>query len=150
MQGLSLMVSSYNGEDVLVSFGGYNGRYSNEVMMNSIFLAFSLSLSLSLCFISPFSNVVCYIQVYVLKPSHKSTLQTKIIDPVEDSVSAVLNATNATRDLESEFESGQEGKIREIVMDNVDPESAVCITAKLVYYFLSSFMKNTGPVLMLV
>ena len=31
MQGLSLVVGSHNGEDVLISFGGYNGRYSNEV-----------------------------------------------------------------------------------------------------------------------
>nr|AFZ62126.1 acyl-CoA binding protein 4 [Vernicia fordii] len=85
-EGLSLVVSSYNGEDILVSFGGYNGRYSNDVN--------------------------------VLKPSHKST---KIMEtPVLDSVSAVHNATNATRDLESEFD--QEGKIREIVMDNVDAE----------------------------
>ncbi|KAJ9180247.1 hypothetical protein P3X46_008516 [Hevea brasiliensis] len=90
-EGLSLAVSSYNGEDILVSFGGYNGRYSNEVN--------------------------------VIKPSHKSTLQSKIVETsVPDSVSAVHNVTNATRDLESEFEAGQEGKIREIVMDNVDPE----------------------------
>ncbi|KAF2316865.1 hypothetical protein GH714_042206 [Hevea brasiliensis] len=90
-EGLSLAVSSYNGEDILVSFGGYNGRYSNEVN--------------------------------VIKPSHKSTLQSKIVETsVPDSVSAVHNVTNATRDLELEFEAGQEGKIREIVMDNVDPE----------------------------
>lgn len=89
-EGLSLVVGSYNGEDVLISFGGYNGRYSNEVN--------------------------------VLKPSHKSSLQTKIMEPVPESVSAVHNATNATRDVESEFEAGQEGKIREIVMDNVDSE----------------------------
>ncbi|KAM3704829.1 hypothetical protein ACJW31_03G035600 [Castanea mollissima] len=89
-EGLSLAVSSFNGEDVLVSFGGYNGRYNSEVN--------------------------------VLKPSHKSTLQSKIIEtPIPDSV-AVHNATNATRDPESEFEAGQEGKIREIVMDNVDSE----------------------------
>ncbi|XP_018490582.1 acyl-CoA-binding domain-containing protein 4 isoform X2 [Raphanus sativus] len=30
-EGLSLVVSSYNGEDVLVAFGGYNGRYNNEI-----------------------------------------------------------------------------------------------------------------------
>ncbi|CAA7406035.1 unnamed protein product [Spirodela intermedia] len=30
-EGLSLVVSSHMGEDILVSFGGYNGRYSNEV-----------------------------------------------------------------------------------------------------------------------
>ncbi|KAK4751131.1 hypothetical protein SAY87_004613 [Trapa incisa] len=30
-EGLSLVVSSYNGEDVLVSFGGYNGHYNSEV-----------------------------------------------------------------------------------------------------------------------
>ncbi|KDP23494.1 hypothetical protein JCGZ_23327 [Jatropha curcas] len=88
-EGLSLVVSSYSGEDILVSFGGYNGRYSNDVN--------------------------------VLKPSHKSTLQSKIVEtPVPDSVSAVPNTTNPTRDLESE--SGQESKIREIVMDNADPE----------------------------
>ncbi|KAJ6876760.1 acyl-CoA-binding domain-containing protein 4 [Populus alba x Populus x berolinensis] len=61
-EGLSLVLSSYNGEDVLVSFGGYNGHYSNEVN--------------------------------VLKPSHKSTLQSKITEnPVPDSVSAVHNVT---------------------------------------------------------
>ncbi|KAA8536858.1 hypothetical protein F0562_029336 [Nyssa sinensis] len=90
-EGLSLVLSSYNGEDILVSFGGYNGRYSNEVN--------------------------------VLKPSHESTLQSNIMEtPVPDSVSAVHNAKNATKDVESEFETGQEGKIREIVMDNVDLE----------------------------
>ncbi|XP_062144005.1 acyl-CoA-binding domain-containing protein 4 [Alnus glutinosa] len=83
-EGLSLVVSSYNGEDILVSFGGYNGRYNSEV--------------------------------HVLKPSHKSTLQSKMIEtPVPDT-------TNATRDAESEFDAGQEGKIREIVMDNVESE----------------------------
>ncbi|RVW31591.1 Acyl-CoA-binding domain-containing protein 4 [Vitis vinifera] len=46
----------------------------------------------------------------------------KIMEPVPESVSAVHNATNATRDVESEFEAGQEGKIREIVMDNIDSE----------------------------
>ncbi|XP_022719412.1 acyl-CoA-binding domain-containing protein 4-like isoform X2 [Durio zibethinus] len=90
-EGLSLVVGSFNGEDILVSFGGYNGHYNNEVN--------------------------------VLKPSHKSTLQSKIMEAsIPDSVSAVHNATNPTRDLESEFEVGQEGKIREIVMDNVDSE----------------------------
>ncbi|GMN43875.1 hypothetical protein TIFTF001_013073 [Ficus carica] len=78
-EGLSVVVGSYNGEDILVSFGGYNGRYSNEVN--------------------------------VLKPSHKSTLQSKMMEtPVPDSVSAVPNATNATRDFESELEAGQDGK----------------------------------------
>lgn len=36
-QGLSLVVSSNDGEDVLVSFGGYNGRYNNEVKIISKF-----------------------------------------------------------------------------------------------------------------
>ncbi|RDX86126.1 Acyl-CoA-binding domain-containing protein 4 [Mucuna pruriens] len=89
LMGSSLVVSSYDGEDILVSFGGYNGRYNNEV--------------------------------FVLKPSHKSTLQSKSIEsPIPDSVSAVHNATNATRDLESEFEAGHEGKIKELAVDNVD------------------------------
>ncbi|GMI65357.1 acyl-CoA binding protein 4 [Hibiscus trionum] len=90
-EGLSLVVGSIGGEDILISFGGYNGRYNNEVN--------------------------------VLKPSHKSTFQSKITEaPVPDSVSAVHNATNPTRDMESELEVGQEGKIREIVMDNTDSE----------------------------
>lgn len=46
--------------------------------------------------------------------------------PIPDSVSAVHNVTNPTRDVESEPEVGQEGKIREIVMDNVDSELSVC------------------------
>ncbi|KAK4796295.1 hypothetical protein SAY86_028621 [Trapa natans] len=87
-EGLSLVVSSCDGEDVLVSFGGYNGRYSNEVN--------------------------------VLKPSHKSTIQSKIMAPIPDSVSAVHNATNATRDMESDCEAGQDGKFREISVDNSD------------------------------
>lgn len=90
-EGLSVVLSSYNGEDVLVSFGGYNGRYNNEA--------------------------------HVLKPSHKSTLQSKMLETaVPDSVSAVQNATTATRDMESE---GQEGKIREIVTENVDSEPMI-------------------------
>jgi hypothetical protein len=90
-EGLSVVLSSYNGEDVLVSFGGYNGRYNNEA--------------------------------HVLKPSHKSTLQSKMLETaVPDSVSAVQNATTATRDMESE---GQEGKIREIVSENVDSEPMI-------------------------
>ncbi|KAK8542372.1 hypothetical protein V6N12_014970 [Hibiscus sabdariffa] len=88
-EGLSLVVGSFDGEDILIAFGGYNGYYNNEVN--------------------------------VLKPSHKSTLQSKMMEtPVPDSVSAIHNATNPTRDLESEFEVGHEGKIREIVMDNID------------------------------
>ncbi|KAF8097971.1 hypothetical protein N665_0278s0032 [Sinapis alba] len=92
-EGLSLVVSSYNGEDVIVAFGGYNGRYNNEVN--------------------------------VLKPSHKSSLKSKIMEasPVRDSVSAVNNAT--TRDIESEIGVSQESKVREIVMDNVNSGSKV-------------------------
>ncbi|KAK4768371.1 hypothetical protein SAY87_003512 [Trapa incisa] len=30
-EGLSLVVGSNNGEDILISFGGYNGHYNNEV-----------------------------------------------------------------------------------------------------------------------
>lgn len=72
------------------------------------------------------------IQVNVLKPSHKSTLQSKTTEtPVPDSVSAVHNATNATRDVESEFETSQEGRIREIVMDNGDLEPKVKCTLLL-------------------
>ncbi|KAE8677779.1 Acyl-CoA-binding domain-containing protein 5 [Hibiscus syriacus] len=88
-EGLSLVVGSFNGEDILVSFGGYNGRYNSEVN--------------------------------VLKPSRKWTLQSNItVVPVHESASAVRNAANPTRDPQSEFETGQDRKVREIVMDNID------------------------------
>lgn len=89
-EGLSLVSSTYNGEDFLVSFGGYNGRYSNEV--------------------------------YVLKPSHKSDVQSKIERPVSDSMATLHPAANTSRDAEPESEAAQDGKIREIVMDNIDSE----------------------------
>lgn len=60
--------------------------------------------------------------------------------PVPDSVSAVHNATNATRDVESEFEAGQEGKIREIVMDNVESEPVVRDTENLFIKCVQHFM----------
>ncbi|KAL7126446.1 hypothetical protein ABFS83_14G188000 [Erythranthe nasuta] len=93
-EGSSLVLSSYSGEDILVSFGGYNGRYNNEVN--------------------------------VLKPSHKSTLQPKMTETlVPDSVSAVQNVTNATRDGDSELEMGQEGKTRTIVTDVIVAEPQI-------------------------
>lgn len=63
-------------------------------------------------------------KVNVLKPSHRSTLQS-METPVPDSVSAMQNATNATRDLESDVATVQEGKIREIVVDNIESEPMV-------------------------
>ncbi|RID81116.1 hypothetical protein BRARA_A03722 [Brassica rapa] len=102
-EGLSLVVSSYNGEDVLVAFGGYNGRYNNEINL--------------------------------LKPSHKSTLQQKTIEaPLPGSLSAVNNAT--TRDIESEV--SQEGRVREIAMDNVSPGSKVEVNNEHIIVTLKS------------
>lgn len=43
--------------------------------------------------------------------------------PLPDTASAVNNAT--TRDIESGIEVNQESKVREIVMDNVNPGSKV-------------------------
>lgn len=62
-------------------------------------------------------------QVHVLKPSHKSTLPSKVIEStIPDSTSAVHNVTHATRDAESEIETIQGGRIREIAADNpLDP-----------------------------
>ncbi|XP_017627199.1 acyl-CoA-binding domain-containing protein 4-like isoform X1 [Gossypium arboreum] len=87
-EGLSLVVGSLKGDDILVSFGGYNGRYNREVN--------------------------------ILNPSCKLNLQSNITE----APSAVHNATNPTRDLRSEFEIGQ-GKIREIVMENVDSKPTI-------------------------
>lgn len=62
----------------------------------------------------------------MLKPSHKADLQSKITEgPVSDSIAALLPTTNASRDAEPEIEAAQDGKIREIMMDNGDPEFVV-------------------------
>ncbi|KAL6531334.1 acyl-CoA-binding domain-containing protein 4 [Orobanche minor] len=111
-EGSSLVLSSYSGEDILVSFGGYNGRYNNEVNL--------------------------------LKPSHKFTLQPKMVEAtVPDSVSAVQNITDAARDVESEFETGQEGRNREIVADNVDTEPRFAESVHKVPGALYSIPLNT-------
>ncbi|KAJ6842475.1 acyl-CoA-binding domain-containing protein 4-like [Iris pallida] len=90
-EGLSLVLTTYNGEDYIVSFGGYNGHYNNEV--------------------------------YVLKPSNKLDMQSKMIErPVSDSIDALHPTANTSRDTELELEAIQDGKIREISMDNVDSE----------------------------
>ncbi|KAK4476702.1 hypothetical protein RD792_015862 [Penstemon davidsonii] len=100
-EGSSLVLSSYSGEDILVSFGGYNGRYNNEVN--------------------------------VLKPSHKSTSQSKMTETsVPDSISAVHNIANTTKDVVSQIEKGQEGRVREIVKNNFDSEPRVSVMAQLI------------------
>ncbi|VAH97445.1 unnamed protein product [Triticum turgidum subsp. durum] len=82
-EGMTLLYSNYSGEDYLISFGGYNGRYSNEV--------------------------------YALKLSVKLDLQSSTKDqPTSDSTSRVL---------EPEVEISQDGKIREIAMDNADSKN---------------------------
>lgn len=45
--------------------------------------------------------------------------------PALDSGSGAQNATNGTRDVELELEGGQEAKIREISMDNNEPQVTV-------------------------
>ena len=45
--------------------------------------------------------------------------------PVSDSTVALMPTTNASRDVEPEIEAAQDGKIREIVMDNGDAEPVV-------------------------
>ncbi|PKA54912.1 Acyl-CoA-binding domain-containing protein 4 [Apostasia shenzhenica] len=91
-EGLSLALATCNGDDYLVSFGGYNGRYSNEV--------------------------------YVLKPSHKSDVQSKVIErSLSDSMAALVPSTNVIREVEPQLETAPDGKVREILMDNVDSES---------------------------
>ncbi|XP_044945762.1 acyl-CoA-binding domain-containing protein 6 [Hordeum vulgare subsp. vulgare] len=82
-EGMTLLYSNYSGEDYLISFGGYNGRYNNEV--------------------------------YALKLSVNLDLQSSTQDQAtSDSTSRVL---------EPEVEISQDGKIREIAMDNADSKN---------------------------
>ena len=65
------------------------------------------------------------VQVYVLKPSHKSEVQSKVVEsPASDSMAALL-PTNASRDVEPESETAPEVKMREIVMDNAEHATLV-------------------------
>ncbi|KAK6143923.1 hypothetical protein DH2020_024271 [Rehmannia glutinosa] len=107
------------GENWFIVGGGDNkSGVSETVVLNMSTLVWSVVTTVQGVFL-------LLSEVNVLKPSHKSTLQSKMMETtVPDSVSAVQNVTNATRD-ESEFETGQEGKIREIVMDNIDAEPKV-------------------------
>ncbi|XP_074591673.1 acyl-CoA-binding domain-containing protein 6-like [Curcuma longa] len=90
-EGLSLVTTTYKGEDFLLSFGGYNGRYNNEV--------------------------------FVLKPSHLSDLQSRIIEgPASDTVAVVIPTTKTSRDMELEVEATRDKKIKEIEVDNGDSE----------------------------
>ncbi|KAG6497084.1 hypothetical protein ZIOFF_044971 [Zingiber officinale] len=90
-EGLSLVTTTYKGEDFLLSFGGYNGHYNNEV--------------------------------FVLKPSHLSDLQSRIIDgSASHSVAVVVPTTKTSRDMELEIEATQDKKIKEIEVDNGDSE----------------------------
>ncbi|KAG6519763.1 hypothetical protein ZIOFF_023271 [Zingiber officinale] len=57
-------------------------------------------------------------EVYVLKPSHVSHSQSRMIDGPESDTIAV----DASRDMEPEFEVTQDKKIKEIVVDNGDSE----------------------------
>ncbi|PWZ21908.1 Acyl-CoA-binding domain-containing protein 4 [Zea mays] len=81
-EGMTLVHSNYGGYDYLISFGGYNGRYNNEV--------YTLKLS--------------------LKSDSQSTLKEETLS---DTTSRVI---------EPEAEIYQDGKIREISVDNADSD----------------------------
>jgi hypothetical protein len=101
---MTLLYSNYSGEDYLISFGGYNGRYSNEV---TAFFVSSLCLQIA----SKFSTFFSSGQAYALKLSIKLDLQSSKDQPISDTTSRVL---------EPEVEISQDGKIREIAVDNAD------------------------------
>lgn len=52
-------------------------------------------------------------------------MQSKIERPVSDSIATMHPTANTSRDAGPESEAAQDGKIREIVMDNVDSEPLV-------------------------
>lgn len=89
----------------------------------AIIRIFSQSYLLTTCY--PLLILFPAVQVHVIKPSHKSALNSKIERPVPDNVAALLATENVARDVQSEFETVQDGKIREIVMDNADSEPVV-------------------------
>ncbi|KMZ67606.1 Acyl-CoA Binding Protein [Zostera marina] len=92
-EGLSLVLSSCTGEDILVSYGGYNGRYSKEVYV-----------------LKP----RCKSDVLSSKTIENNAPEdTQVLLPT----STLLN------DVEIEIESSlQSGRAKEIIMDNIDSE----------------------------
>ncbi|TYI03363.1 hypothetical protein ES332_A11G333400v1 [Gossypium tomentosum] len=102
------------GENWFIAGGGDNkSGASKTIVLNMSSFVWSVVTSVE-------GTVPLASEVNILNPSCKLNLQSNITE----APSAVHNATNPTRDLRSEFEIGQ-GKIREIVMDNVDSKPTI-------------------------
>ncbi|KAK8329905.1 hypothetical protein V6Z12_A11G357500 [Gossypium hirsutum] len=102
------------GENWFIAGGGDNkSGASKTIVLNMSSFVWSVVTSVE-------GTVPLASEVNILNPSCKLNLQSNITE----APSAVHNATNPTRDLRSEFEIGQ-GKIREIVMDNVNSKPTI-------------------------
>ncbi|XP_078435628.1 acyl-CoA-binding domain-containing protein 6-like isoform X2 [Wolffia australiana] len=95
-EGLSLVSCSHMGNDILISFGGYNGRYSNEV--------------------------------YALKPSHKSAVNSNLTESLKtESIAELLplsNAPNPVENAEADITTDHVPKIVETIEDNLTNDHA--------------------------
>lgn len=92
-EGLSLVQSSCTGEDILVSFGGYNGRYSKEVYV-----------------LKP----SCKSDVLPSKTIENNAADDALV---------LLPTSTLLNDVEIEMESSlQNGRTEKIVKDNIDSE----------------------------
>ncbi|RZR96948.1 hypothetical protein BHM03_00026045 [Ensete ventricosum] len=104
------------GEKWFIAGGGNNmNGISETLVLNMATLVWSVVTTVQ-------GRVPLASEVYVLKPSHISDLQSRMIDgPVSDTTAAVL-PTTTSRDMEPEIEGAQDKKIKEIEMDNGDSE----------------------------
>ncbi|RRT76205.1 hypothetical protein B296_00015877 [Ensete ventricosum] len=104
------------GENWFIAGGGNNmNGISETLVLNMATLVWSVVTTVQ-------GRVPLASEVYVLKPSHISDLQSRMIDgPVSDTTAAVL-PTTTSRDMEPEIEGAQDKKIKEIEMDNGDSE----------------------------
>ena len=130
IQGMTLVHSNYNGYDYLISFGGYNGRYSNEVTC-----IFSRCYKPSLAYDT--TNNTWNLLLPTLFPYHEQVYTLKL-SLKSDSKSTVKEETvsdTTSRVVEPEVETSQDGKIREIAMDSADSDVVMSCSRYFALFF---------------
>ena len=137
IQGMTLVHSNYNGYDYLISFGGYNGRYSNEVTCN-----FRQCYKLSLVYDSMDNTWNLHLPTLFLYHEQVYTLKLGLKSDSKSTVEEETVSDTTSRVVEPEVETSQDGKIRKIAMDSADSDMVMscsryfALLARTVWRFL--------------
>ena len=130
IQGMTLVHNNYNGYDYLISFGGYNGRYSNEVTCN-----FRQCYKLSLVYDSMDNTWNLHLPTLFLYHEQVYTLKLGLKSDSKSTVEEETVSDTTSRVVEPEVETSQDGKIREIAMDNADSDVVMTCSRYFALFF---------------